>query len=121
VHLLPTLKSILTPLHHLTDPSISGPRNASDDFQTAYAALTASAEEVLQTVQKHVGDVEYVRAWTEVGRQVRKRREGRRTKRRIERVAEPEKVAREKRRRNERKIVVRRERAAEARGRRRGW
>jgi U3 small nucleolar RNA-associated protein 20 len=120
-HLLPTLQSILTPLHHLTDPSIPGPRNAAEDFQTAYAALTSSAEEVLQTVQKRVGDVEYVRARTEVSRQVRERREGRRTKRRIERVAEPEKVAREKRKKNERKVIVKRERAAEGRGRRRGW
>jgi U3 small nucleolar RNA-associated protein 20 len=120
-NLLPTLHSILTPLHHLTDPSIPAPRNPSEDFQTAYATLTASAEELLQTIQKHVGDGEYVRARTEVSRQVRERREGRRTKRRIERVAEPEKAAREKRRRNERKVVVRRERAGEGRGRRRGW
>jgi len=76
---------------------------------------------VLQTIQKHVGDSEYVHARTEVSRQVRERREGRRTKRRIERVAEPEKAAREKKRRNERKVVVRKERAAEGRGRRRGW
>lgn len=76
---------------------------------------------MLQTIQKHVGDREYVHARTEVSRQVRERREGRRTKRRIERVAEPEKAAREKKRRNERKVVVRKERAAEGRGRRRGW
>jgi len=119
--LLPTLHSILTPLHHLTDPSIPVSRNPSEDFQSAYAALTASAEEVLQTIQKHVGDSEYVHARTEVSRQVRERREGRRTKRRIERVVEPEKAAREKKRRNERKVVVRKERAAEGRGRRRGW
>ena len=119
--LLPTLTSILTPLHHLTDPSILAPRNPSEDFQSAYAALTASAEEVLQTIQKHVGDSKYVHARTDVSRQVRERREGRRMKRRIERVAEPEKAAREKKRRNERKVVVRKERAAESRGRRRGW
>jgi U3 small nucleolar RNA-associated protein 20 len=119
--LLPTLHSILTPLHHLTDPSIPAPRNPSEDFQSAYTALTASAEEVLQIIQKHVGDSEYVRVRTEVSRQVREKREGRRTKRRIERVAEPEKAAREKKRRNERKVVVRKERAAEGRGRRRGW
>jgi U3 small nucleolar RNA-associated protein 20 len=120
-NLLPTLHSILTPLHHLTDPSIPAPRNPSEEFQTAFAALTGSAEELLQTIQSHIGDAEYVRARTEVSRQVRQRREGRRTKRRIERVAEPEKAAKEKRRRNERKVVVRRERAEEGRGRRRGW
>ena len=120
-NLLPTLHSILTPLHHLTDPSIPPPRNPSEEFQTAYAALTASAEEMLQTIQDSVGDGEYVRARTEVSRQVRERREGRRSKRRIERVAEPEKAAKEKKRRNERKIVVRKERAGEGRGRRRGW
>jgi U3 small nucleolar RNA-associated protein 20 len=120
-NLLPTLHSILTPLHHLTDPSIPAPRNPSEEFQTAFAALTASAEELLQTVQRQIGDAEYVRVRTEVSRQVRQRREGRRTKRRIERVAEPEKAAKEKKRRNERKAVVRRERAVEERGRRRGW
>jgi U3 small nucleolar RNA-associated protein 20 len=120
-NLLPTLHSILTPLHHLSDPSIPGPRNPAEEFQTTYAALTASAEELLQTVQRHVGDAEYVRARTAVSRQVRERREGRRTKRRIHRVAEPEKAAREKRKRNERKVVVRKERAEEGRGRRRGW
>jgi U3 small nucleolar RNA-associated protein 20 len=119
--LLPTLNSILTPLHHLTDPSIPAPHNPSEDFQNAYAALTASAEEVLQAIQKLVGDSEYVRARAEVSRQVRERREDRRTKRRIGRVAEPEKAARDKKRRNERKVVVRKERAAEGRGRRRGW
>ena len=120
-NLFPTLHSILTPLHHLTDPSIPAPRNPSEEFQAAYAALTTSGEELLQTIQKQVGDSEYVRARTEVSRQVKARREGRRTKRRIEKVAEPEKAAREKKRRNERKVVVRKERAAEGRGRRRGW
>ena len=120
-NILPTLHSILTPLHHLTDPSIPPPRNPSEEFQTAYAALTASAEELLQTIQKSVGDGEYVRARTEVSRRARERREERRTKRRIERVAEPEKAAREKKRRNERKVVVRKERAGEGRGWRRGW
>ena len=124
-NLLPTLPSLLTPLHHLTDPSIPAPRNPPGDphfeFQTAYTALTNSAEELLRAIQECVGDGEYVRARTEVSKRVRERREGRRAKRRIERVREPEKAAREKRRRNERKGVVRRERAGERRGWRRGW
>ncbi len=39
----------------------------------------------------------------------------------IESVAEPEKAAREKQKKNDRKVVVRKQRAAEGRGKRRGW
>jgi U3 small nucleolar RNA-associated protein 20 len=52
---------------------------------------------------------------------IRKRREGRRIKRRIEAVADPEKSGREKKKRNERKHVKRKERGLEYRGQRRGW
>jgi len=93
----------------------------AEDFQTTYSALVESAQELLNEIQTHVGDKDYVRVTTEVSRAVRERREGRRTKRRIEKVTEPERVAKYKKRKGERKVERKKERADEHRGRRRGW
>jgi len=93
---------ILLPLQHLTDPNIIPPRSADPTFAATYQTLIELAHELMEKLQKKLGDGEYVKALTAVSKIMRERREGRRTKRRIERVAEPEKAARDKKRKADR-------------------
>ena len=96
------IHTLLLPIHHLTDPSTISPRSADPTFATTYQSLIELAHEVTEKIQTRLGDAEYVKALTEVSRMVRKRREERRSKRVIERVAEPERAAREKKRKHDR-------------------
>lgn len=118
-HLLPNLSKqnlppsrihdVLLPLQHLTDPNTIPPRSADPTFAETYKTLIELAHEVMEKVQKKLGDAEYVKALTEVSKIMRARREDRRIKRRIERVAEPEKAARDKKRKSDRKKERKRE------------
>ncbi|KAL2001769.1 hypothetical protein VTN02DRAFT_1293 [Thermoascus thermophilus] len=117
----PSLPVILLPLQHLTDPSIPAPRSSDEAFQTAYKSLVSNAHEVLDLLQKKLGTTEYVAQMSRVKDAIKERREGRRMKRRIDAVADPEKVGREKKRKNERKREKRKEKGQEYRGKRRGW
>ncbi|KAJ9315124.1 hypothetical protein DTO271D3_4577 [Paecilomyces variotii] len=119
--IMPSLPVILLPLQHLTDQSIPAPRSSDRDFQEVYKALVSNAHEVLDLLQKKLGTTEYVAQMARVQESIKERREGRRVKRRIEAVADPEKVGREKKRRNERKREKRKEKGLEFRGKRRGW
>ncbi|KAF9888064.1 U3 snoRNP protein [Aspergillus nanangensis] len=116
-----SLSAILIPLHHFTDPSIPPPRSSDVAFRESYKTLVANCHEVLELIQKKLGTSEYVNEMARVQEIVKQRREGRRVKRRIEAVADPEKFEREKRRRNDRKRDKRKERGMEHRGKRRGW
>ena len=53
--------------------------------------------------------------------EVKQRREGRRVKRRIDAVANPERIGRSKKRKGEKKREKKKLRSGEERGRRRGW
>jgi U3 small nucleolar RNA-associated protein 20 len=119
--ILPSLPVILLPLQHLTDASIPAPRSSDETFQNTYKALVANCHEVLDSLQKKFGTTEYIAEMTKVQNQIKERREGRRAKRRIEAVADPERFERDKRRKNERKRVKRHEKGLEHRGKRRGW
>jgi len=119
--LLPSLQTILLPLHHLTDPSIPTPYSSDEAFVTAYKALVSTSQEIMALLQKKLGTTEFVGELAKVREGVKTRREQRRVKRRIEAVAEPEKVGREKKRKGEKKREKRKERSGEERGRRRGW
>lgn len=119
--ILPSLPVILLPLQHLTDPSIPPPRSSDESFQNTYKALVSNCHEVLDSLQKKFGTTEYIAEMTKVQDQIKERREGRRAKRRIEAVADPERFERDKRRKNERKRVKRHEKGLEHRGKRRGW
>ncbi|EHY60146.1 U3 snoRNP protein [Exophiala dermatitidis] len=110
---------ILLPLQHLTDPNTIQPRSADPTFPTTYARLIEMAHEVVDKLQTKLGDTEYVKVLTEVSKMMRQRREERRSKRRIERVADPEKAARDKRRKGERKKQRTREIGQAHRNRRR--
>ncbi|KAJ5160800.1 uncharacterized protein N7482_007804 [Penicillium canariense] len=117
----PSLPFILLPLQHLTDPSIPGPRSTDETFQNTYKALVSNCHEVLDSLQKKFGTTEYIAEMIKVQEQIKERREGRRAKRRIEAVADPERFEHDKRRKNERKRVKRHEKGLEHRGKRRGW
>ncbi|OOQ84407.1 putative HEAT repeat protein (DRIM) [Penicillium brasilianum] len=119
--ILPSLPVILLPLQHLTDASIPTPRSSDENFQNTYKALVSNCHEVLDLLQKKFGTTEYIAEMTRVQDQIKERREGRRVKRRIDAVADPERFERDKRRKNERKRVKRHEKGLEHRGKRRGW
>ena len=119
--LLSLTETILLPLHNLTDPSIPAPYSTDEGFRTSHKALVSTCHEIMSLLQKKLGTTEYVARLTRVRAGVKERREGRRVKRRLEAVAEPEKVGREKRRKGEKKKEKRKERSGEERGRRRGW
>lgn len=117
----PSLRVILIPLQHLTDPSIPAPRSSDETFQNTYKSLVSNCHEVLDLLQKKLGPSEYIEHMSRVQAAIKERREGRRAKRRIDAVADPEKYGREKVKKNERKRDKRREKGLEHRGKRRGW
>ncbi|KAL4959032.1 putative HEAT repeat protein (DRIM) [Aspergillus stella-maris] len=119
--ILESLPVILLPLQHLTDSSIPAPRSSDEAFQESYKGLVSNCHEVLDLLQKKLGTTEYINQMSLIQEAIKKRREGRRTKRRIEAVADPEKYGRDKKRKNDRKREKRKEKGAEHRGKRRGW
>ncbi|KAI9784262.1 MAG: U3 snoRNP protein [Candelina submexicana] len=119
--LLDSLQTILLPLHNLTDPSIPSPYSTDEAFVTTYKALVSASHEIMELIKKKLGPSEYTSQMSRVRKGVKERREGRRIKRRIEAVATPEKLGREKKRKGEKKREKRKERSGEERSRRRGW
>jgi len=119
--LMPSIPTILLPLHNMTDSSIPAPFSADEAFSTTYKVLVSNSSEIMSLLQKKLGTTEYVSNLTKVRSLVKERREGRRVKRRIEAIAEPERAGRLKKRKGEKKREKRKERSGEERGRRRGW
>ncbi|OGE56629.1 hypothetical protein PENARI_c003G04800 [Penicillium arizonense] len=120
-HIKPSIRVILIPLQHLTDSSIPAPRSSDETFQNTYKSLVSNCHEVLDLLQKKLGTTEYIDQMSKVQEAIKERREGRRVKRRIDAVADPERYGREKIKKNERKREKRREKGMEHRGKRRGW
>ncbi len=119
--LLSNLQTILLPLHNLTDPSIPRPYSTDEAFVTTYKALVSASQEIMESIRKKFGTTEYTSQMMKVRKGVKERRQGRMVKRRLEAVAEPEKVGREKKRKGEKKRDKRKERSGEERSKRRGW
>lgn len=117
----PSLPTMLLPLHNLTDASIPAPQSLDEAFNTAHAALASTAAEVMALLQKKLGTTAYVAVLGKVREGVKERREGRRVKRALERVADPERAEDVKRRKRERGKERKKEKGHEQRGRRRGW
>lgn len=113
-----TLTTLLTPLRHLTAGDLVMPKSSDPTFEDTYKGLISSAQDVMEAIHVKVGDSEYVKAMTQVSREVRDRREERRTKRRIDAVVNPERAAGKKAKKNERKSVRRKEVAGVHRNRR---
>ncbi|KAJ5286657.1 hypothetical protein N7478_002343 [Penicillium angulare] len=120
-HILPSIRVILLPLQHLTDTSIPAPRSRDEIFQNNYKTFVGNCHEVLDTLQKKLGTSEFIAEMAKVQEDIKRRREGRRSKRRIEAVMEPERYEKDKRRRNDRKKEKRKEKGLEHRSKRRGW
>lgn len=117
-HIAPSLNILLTPLHHLTDPSIPVPYSTDPAYKPRVEELQDKARELLEALQRKVGTEQYTRELLEVREAVRRRREGRARKRKIEAVAQPERYGRFKKGKLDKKIKRRKERAGEERQRR---
>jgi U3 small nucleolar RNA-associated protein 20 len=109
------IQPILRPLYALTDPSIPNPPTA------AYKSLEEKARELMEQIQRLLGNQAYIAALSVTRAEAKARRDGRRTKRRIEAVSKPEQWAKEKKRRHDTKKIKAKLKGEEARGRRRGW
>lgn len=112
---IPNLALLLRPLYVLTDPSI--PQPPGDE----YKALIDKARELLDLVQRKVGAEVYVKMLGEARKGVNERRDERRRKRKVDAVSQPERWAREKRRKHETKKASSKAKAELGRAKRRGW
>ena len=95
--LQPSLKTILVPLHNLTDPSIAPPNSTDELFKTKHEALKTRAQILMDSLQKKFGTAEYTKQLLAIREEVRAKRQQRSSKRKIEAIAYPEKYGRDKR------------------------
>lgn len=112
---LPNTATLIRPLYNLTDPSVPQPPGE------AYVALASLARETLDLMQKKLGSEAYVAEMGKAKKASMEKRDERRRKRRIEAVSEPEKWAKEKKKKFDAKKARMKEKGAEERGKRRGW
>ncbi|OPB42048.1 UTP20, snoRNA-binding protein and member of the SSU processome [Trichoderma guizhouense] len=99
--LQPSLKTILTPLHNLTDPSIPAPFSMDEVFKTKHEGLKTRAQIMMDSLQKKFGTAEYSKQLMSIREEVKARRLQRSSKRKIEAVAQPEKYSKDKRKKFE--------------------
>ncbi|KAI5466033.1 armadillo-type protein [Mariannaea sp. PMI_226] len=99
--LKPSLKTILIPLHNLTDPSIAPPFSNDEQFKAKHEGLKTRAQILMDSLQKKFGTAEYTKQLLAIREEVRAKREQRSSKRKIEALAQPEKYGRDKRKRFE--------------------
>ncbi|KAM0203736.1 hypothetical protein ACHAPQ_001164 [Fusarium lateritium] len=99
--LRPSLKTILVPLHNLTDPSIAPPFSNDELFKERHEALKTRAQILMESLQKKFGTAEYSKQLLAIRGEVRAKREQRSSKRKIEAIAHPEKYGRDKRKKFE--------------------
>ncbi len=119
--LTPCLPTILLPLHNLTDTTIPAPYSPEEAFTTGYKTLVSNAGEIMSILQKKLGTTEFIAQLSRVREGVKERREGRKMKRRIETVTEPEKAGKAKVRKGEKRKEKRKMRGRAQAGMRRGW
>ncbi|KAM3523264.1 hypothetical protein NHJ13051_005176 [Beauveria bassiana] len=111
--LRPSLRKVLEPLHHLTDPSIPVPFSADDEFRARLDGIKTRAQIMMDALQKKFGTAEYTRLLLEIREAVRRRRQLRSSKRKIEALAQPEKYSRDKRKKLDRNKERRKVRSKE--------
>ena len=115
------MQTVLLPLLNFTDPSFTPPFSTDEEFHATYKSIVSSSHEILGVLQQALGTTIYVREIAAAQNAIKARREERRIKRRLEAVAEPEKIAQQKKRKIEREKLKRKEKVSEFRNRRRGW
>ncbi|OAQ99730.1 hypothetical protein LLEC1_07139 [Akanthomyces lecanii] len=111
--LRPSLRKVLEPLHHLTDPSIPVPFSADDEFRARLEGIKTRAQIMMDALQKKFGTATYTRLLLEVREAVRRRRQRRSSKRKIEALAQPERYSRDKRKKLDRNKERRKVRSKE--------
>ncbi|PKS06482.1 hypothetical protein jhhlp_007230 [Lomentospora prolificans] len=119
-----SVQTILVPLHHLTDKFIPTPSSTDELFKTKYEGLKVRAQILMDLLQKKLGTAEYSKYLLEIREGVKKKREQRSAKRKIEAVAYPEKFGREKRKKFEKKKERRKVKGREHKSQRqayKGW
>lgn len=116
--LLSLISTILLPLQNLTDPNVSTPFSTDPAFREGFQSMISNAKELMSDTQEKVGTTEYVGAVHKIREKVKTRREERRIKRVIERVADPEIAGRKKQKKLTRKIESRKARGADEKARR---
>ena len=99
--LRPSFRTILVPLHNLTDPSIAPPFSNDELFKTKHEALKTRAQILMDSLQKKFGTAEYSKQLLAIREEVRKKREERSSKRKIDAIVQPEKYGRDKRKKFE--------------------
>ncbi|KAG8674617.1 U3 snoRNP protein [Fusarium poae] len=99
--LRPSFKTILVPLHNLTDPSIAPPFSNDELFKIKHEALKTRAQILMDSLQKKFGTSEYSKQLLAIREEVRKKREERSSKRKIDAIVKPEKYGRDKRKKFE--------------------
>ncbi|WXC54673.1 hypothetical protein SNK03_000664 [Fusarium graminearum] len=99
--LRPSFNTILVPLHNLTDPSIAPPFSNDELFKTKHEALKTRAQILMESLQKKFGTSEYSKQLLAIREEVRKKREERSSKRKIDAIIKPEKYGRDKRKKFE--------------------
>lgn len=112
---LPNIATLIRPMYSLTDPSIVQPPGE------AYVALSNLARETLDVLQKKLGSEAFVSEMSKAKKAAMEKRDERRRKRRIEAVSEPEKWAKDKKKKFDAKKARMKEKGADERGKRRGW
>ncbi|KAI1383587.1 armadillo-type protein [Hypoxylon trugodes] len=119
--LRPSFNILLTPLHHLTNPSIPTPFSLDEVFKTRHEGIKTKAGEVMDLLQKKFGTAEYTKELLAVRERARSRRENRSKKRKIEAVTQPERFGKWKKGRLEKKVKRRKEKGQQNRNRRREY
>jgi len=120
----PSLKTILSPLAQLTDPSIPTPFSNDELFKTKLEGVKTRAQILMDSLQKKFGTSEYSTVLMQVREEVKARRQQRSAKRKIEAIAQPEKYGRDKRKKFEKNRDRRKVRSREqkqARQSYKGW
>ena len=120
----PSLKTMLAPLQHLTDPSIPMPFTQDELFKTKLEGVKTRAQIFMDALQKKFGTTEYSKMLLEIREEVRTRRQQRASKRKIEALTQPEKYGRDKRKKfdkNKERRKVRGREQKSARQAYKGW
>ena len=113
--LIPSLPTILLPLHNLTDNNIPIPYSTDELFKSTYQEIRDSCTELMEQLKIKCGTSIYTEQLLKVRRGVRERREARSSKRKIDAVTAPERSAKDKIKKVERKKERRKERGMEHR------
>ncbi|KAH8676599.1 HEAT repeat protein-like protein [Tricladium varicosporioides] len=116
--MIPSLQTILLPLHNLADPLIPPPYSTDELFRSSFEDLRTTSEGIMEDVKKKFGTQEYTEALLRTREGVKERREQRRGKRRRDAVSAPEKFGEVKRKKVERKKERRKEKGREHQSRR---